>query len=85
MMHLLNLFPNLKITFLADRRGVKRIPEGLLAYPDLIKANKDRYRVVSLLKADGPVLSDDQQDEITEEVAATFDEVFEGLLKGIRV
>lgn len=80
-MTLLRLFPHLYITFLADRRGVNRISQELASYQDL-RANEGRWKVEPLVDPKGPELSDDQQDEITEEVTATFDAVFDRLLKG---
>ncbi len=81
-MNLLGSFPDLHITFLADRRALKRIPQELSAYPELVKRFKGRYRVVPMTNPNGPEIPDADQDEIGKEVASVFESILERIFKG---
>ena len=47
-MNLSHLFPNLFISFLADRRAMDRIPHEISSHPELLEGVESRWRLVPL-------------------------------------
>ena len=80
--NLLDLFPSLNITLLADRRGIKRYAQCLEWHPEIQRPFGSRWRVVGLLDPEGPAFTDEQQDEIQGETAKMYGGTLEGIMKG---